>query len=258
MREEALGTIKASGSDVLLARFWALEGSWRAFRNEESMAIELLRQGFNPLFQAGDILTTAQSGVYLGSLLFENGSQEEGLLQVERSAPMVEATRDPLRIAYLHEVRGRNALALGEAAQAEASFRLALEAWTLVESDFQVADQLLSLTRALLAQGRYEEARVSLAQSADRWFADHNAGGLCQSLTALAVLQAQAGEPSLAAESLAHSLAFEASGDLALVGTERAFRARTITELGQPLPTAPREPSLAETYALFGWLSDFR
>lgn len=222
--EKALALAQEAKSDLLEARCRRLFGNICHFSKESAEAIEHLSLAADGFARMGAGGMDASAGGFLASVLWQAGRRQESLPRLAEAAQQVRAAGDPAALAFLCETQGRIALDDSRPGEAEQHFREAHRIWSTIGSDFQEADQLLSLTRALLAQDRLEEAGAALAASADKWVLDGNYGGLCQSLASLALILAQRGKQAEARDVLAYYRRFEEEHGLVLVKPELEFR----------------------------------
>lgn len=229
--------VEIGGVPFQVARLRHMVGVCHYFRREHEAAIDLLSEAFEGLESVGDLSLGGRCGLLLALAYSEIGRTFSAKKTMARAAPLVTASNDPLRIAYLHENEGRLLVAEGCFEEAEPKFRAAFEAWARVESAFQMADQLHSINRCLLGQGRYREAADVLRESGELWLLDGNAGGLCQSLTSVAAIHHEFGRSSEAADILGYAIEFGRTFEVTLVQTEELFREDQLAKIG----SAPSE-----------------
>jgi tetratricopeptide (TPR) repeat protein len=203
---------------------------------DTASGVKLLEQAVSGLRACGDIAMLGGGLLLLGSLYGEEGRAADAYRLVQEARESVHEMSDPGLTAFMLETDGRIQLLAGNAVAAEAAFRESLAIWTQLGSGFQMADQLLSLTRALIDQDRNEEAAQTLVRSADYWYADGNAGGLCQSLSSAAILLARRGDVNLARRVIAFSRAYLEQGDFGITGMELRFRELVASNLGEIEP----------------------
>ncbi|HLO99341.1 MAG TPA: AAA family ATPase, partial [Fimbriimonas sp.] len=192
----------------------------------------------------------ATVGGYLAAHLWFQDRADEAAPILERAWAILEETRDPSARAYMTELEGRFAMEVGRYEEAEAYFRESLRLWTTIGSIFQQADQYHSITRALIGQGRIEEARKTVVAAADFWFEDNNQGGTCCSVAAAAHILRDLGKVDEAKKLLAFALAYEKDQELVLVKGELDYRAQLISEIGD-IGTNKLETTLAVAHSLF-------
>lgn len=225
-------TVEEHGTPFQVAKVRYLAGVWHYFRREHDEAIDRLTDAFEGLEGEGDLSLGGRCGLLLSIACSEVGRSFSARKTMARAAPLVQASNDPLRLAYLHENQGRLLAVDGLYEEAEAKFRASLEAWSIVESAFQMADQLHSINRCLIGQERYSEAADVLRESGELWLMDANAGGLCQSLTSVAAIHHAMGRTEVAREVLGYALAFGCEFEVSLVLTEEQFRTELLDKVG--------------------------
>ena len=228
----ALSAAQAVDNKFLATQVHYLRGVIAVFRQEVQGSIKHLSIAFDEFRRMKANFDASDAGLRLSFQLWQVGRRAEASDVAEECRILVADSRNPVRRAFLHETIGRLALADDRAEAAEAEFRESLSIWTAIGSPFQEADQLLSLTRALLAQEKWAEARRSLVASADRWVSDENYGGLAQSLSSLAVLLDQDGRTDEARMALGYSRVMQADHRLFLVQPELDFRDSVAEKLG--------------------------
>jgi predicted ATPase/DNA-binding SARP family transcriptional activator len=246
----ALELSLSAGNKYLEARARQVAGSIAQYKQEWTEAADQLDRAFVLFREMEEFSYAGLAGLYLASVLRESGRAGEAVRALDRAREVASLSQDPARLALLNETEGRIALAAGRPGDAEEFFRESYRLWKSIGSDFQEADQLLSLTRALIAQGKWEEGRKVLVDSADLWVKDGNEGGLCQSLSAAAAILQHDGSPGEARDLLAFSEAYEAERQLILVASEKAYRESLRVALGAG-GTIRRPLTLAGTRELF-------
>lgn len=249
----ALQLAKDCGNQGLEARGHQLLGSIYWYSKEFESAIASMSQAF-ALYRSLNM--TAQAGFSgLDLVIYHQhvGDKKKAWSILAEAKQLIFSSNELAGQAHMHEIEGRMALSDDRAVEAEASFRESLRLWSRVESDFQEADQLLSLTRALLAQERWDEASENLLQSADKWVKDNNEGGLCQSISSLALLLHKKGLRESAQHALAYAIAYHEAHSLIIVEPEIEFR-NSIIEMVGGAGTAEGPYSLLGARALFDQL----
>ncbi len=247
---EAEAFFEGSGNECGLGRVWQIRGSRAHLSGETRTGIAWLEKALKAYGGCGDRVNQAYCGVQLAALLSDSGMSQRASRILEEHRSSILVASDPTRTAWLHEVEGRAFLAQGMAVEAEASFRASLKLWTQVGSDFQCADQLLSLTRSLLDQSRLTEAEVTLCQSAQLWFDDKNYGGLCQSISSASFILQQKGHVREARAALAYSYRFHSEHGFGLTEQEEQFRDQVAEGLGGCEP-CQEQTSLEGAFELF-------
>ena len=184
----ALEAAKAVDNNLLATQVHYLKGVIAVFRQDIQGSIKHLSIAFDNFRRMQANFEASDAGLRLPFQLWQVGRRAEASDVVDECRVLLADSRNPVRRAFLHETTGRLALADRRANAAELEFRESLKIWAAIGSPFKEADQLLSLTRALLAQEKWAEARRSLVAAADGWVADENYGGLSQSLRSLAIL----------------------------------------------------------------------
>jgi len=220
--------------------------------HQKERTVELLWKSYNGFLATKADSEAASTGIYLAHQLWHVGQPTEAAAILDTCRRTLEEARQPASLAYLHEIEGRFAIDEGRPADAEIKFRAALRIWSTIGSAFQEADQNHSLTRSLIDQGRWEEAKATLVAAGDLWFEDQNKGGLCCTLTYAASVALNLGNEAKAKELLAFSLAFEKEHALLLMQGEIDFRARLVQQLGQVEPSTS-ETSLDLGHAMLAW-----
>lgn len=248
--EKALELSLAAGNRYLEARSRQVAGSVAQFEQDWPEASLQLDRAFELFREMEEFSFAGLAGLYLASVLRESGRVGEAARALDRAREVASLSQDPARLALLSETEGRIALAAGRPEDAEEFFRESYRIWKTMGSDFQEADQLLSLTRALIAQGKWEEGRKVLVDSADLWVKDRNEGGLCQSLSAAAAILQHDGSPGEARDLLAFSEAYQAERQLILVASEISYRESLRVSLGAG-GTLTRPRTLAGARELF-------
>ncbi len=218
--------------DFREARLLYGRGHLRHLSDDDTAAIPLLESALRKFEKVSDLAGEAFTCLMLGALYAESGRAPESASMIERARTHVVDEGNLALIAYLHESEGRGRLIAGHAAEAEPSFRESLRIWTQLGSAYQMADQLLSLARSLLAQERYDEAAEALLESAQYWHADGNDGGLCQSLSSAAAILWHRGNVDAAREAIAFSYAFRKERGFGLVKLELRFRDEVAAMVG--------------------------
>jgi predicted ATPase/DNA-binding SARP family transcriptional activator len=249
----ALQLAKDCGNLGLEARGHQLLGSIYWYSKEIESATASMTRAFD-LYRSLNM--TAQAGFSgLDLVIYHQhvGDKKKAWSILAEAKQLILSSNELVGQAHMHEIEGRMALSDDRAVEAEASFRESLRLWSRVESDFQEADQLLSLTRALLAQERWNEASETLLQSADKWVKDNNSGGLCQSMSSLALLLHKKGKTDLAQHALSYAICLAEAESLILVEPEIEFR-DSIIELVGGIGKAEGPYSLLGARALFDQL----
>lgn len=230
--KDALDKCSEFGSPYLIGLAHRQLGSIYHYAHQSEAAISHLGKAFSLLSDQGALDLAAYTALFQSNLLWQADRREEARESFDLAKEMMTASKDPACIAFLHESQGRLALSDGRPEEAESCFRESLRLWQMLGSDFQQADQLLSLTRALIDQGKWKDASEALATSADYWLKDRNEGGLCQSLTSLALILHVSGRTDEAKRALGYSVHYQAEAGLVLVKPEIEFRQRIIDLVG--------------------------
>lgn len=253
LASRALELAQASGVKSLEARANQLLGSIYWYLKEVDSAIQAMTLSFDLYRTLGMSSQAGFAGLDLVFYHLHVGDKKKARSILGIAKQLIIDSNDLVGLAHMHEMEGRMALGEGRAVEAEASFRESLRLWSRVESAFQEADQLLSLTRALLVQERWDEAAETLIQSADNWVQDNNEGGLCQSISSLALLLHKKGLTELAQHALAYAIAYQEAHSLIIVEPEIEFR-DSIIEMVGGAGTAEGPYSLLGARALFDQL----
>jgi len=130
---------------------------------------------------------------------------DKGDLELARTAlgGLMEASRK-LRFSTLIPLitgaLGRLAFDEGDFKEAEAHFNVSLQQWTELGDPFHIADQQCNLGRALLAQGRIDEAFDLLQRATLAWYEHGFPMGVCTSMFAIAAIYLQRGDARKAAQ----------------------------------------------------------
>ncbi len=210
-------------------------------RHDKAETVALLKQSYDGFLVTESDSEAATTGVYLAHQLWHIGKQAEAASILASCRAKLEEARQPASLAYLNEIEGRFAIDEGRPADAEVKFRESLRLWSTIGSAFQEADQNHSLTRSLIDQGRWVEAKGPLVAAGDLWLVDRNKGGLCCTLALAAAIAFHLGERAYAKELLSFALAFEQEHSLLLMQGELDFRAGLLNQIG------PIEPLQSET-----------
>jgi DNA-binding SARP family transcriptional activator len=241
---DSVQAAEALGGLHQLATHLHLLGNILHFRHASLDACGFLRRALDIHLALGDIRRAGVCGSLLGTLLSELGHREESSVAMAQAENSTLDSSDPLLLAHLREAQGRIALREGNPSEAETRFRESLSIWSAAGVPFQEADQLLSLTRSLLAQENWAEAVECLKRSAELWAQVGEFGGLCQSMTSLALLYAKAGKVVEGRSVLGSSIAYEEAGSLVVVKPEKDFREEVIKMIGPPIfPAQPPDSS---------------
>ncbi len=251
--ERAVEVANKLDNVFLKARAQHLAGMVSYYTNDISATIENLRSAYQMFQDVGELAYAGTCGLMLCGALSQANRGSETTQILEESRRKLQIAGDPARMAFLYETEGRIALDAGNAEIAEASFRKSLEIWEFIGSAYQRADQLLSITRALLAQSRFQDAKQTLTESADLWVQDDNYGGLSQSVTCVACILFSEGQAELAARTLAAVLAFEREQNVKIIQPEVDFRNRIIDKVGL-LPPFEGTITVADVRQLFNLL----
>lgn len=230
--EAARALAERSGTPIFALRAHRLLGNWHHFRHESGPAIEHLRESRRLAEELGAHGMDGTGTPFLSIVLWQAGQRDEARARLEEARAQIPATGDLGGIAFLRETEGRIALDDGRPEAAERSFREAYDIWSAIGNPLQEADQLLSITRCLIAQGKLEEAKPMLLASAEQWKLDANAGGLCCAMAALAILVDGRGQRAAAKEVLDFARQFQEHAGLVIVQPEIDFRDQTADALG--------------------------
>lgn len=251
LAQRALELAEALGDEYTKARAYRLLGNVADYKHETKKAQELVGRSYQALIACHAETEVCNTGIYHGVHLWYAKRIEESEQAMDRSRSILARSRDPISLAYLLEVEGRMAIDKGQPEAAEASFREALRIWEAIGSPYQEADQLHSLSRALLYQGKWSDARGTVVRAADKWVEDGNDGGLCCTLVLLAEVLANDGELESAREVLSFARAFEAERTLVLIQSELDHRDELEARIGPGKPQKCGELTLASAHALF-------
>lgn len=228
----ALALSEANKVDSLTARNHQLLGLISWFSKDVDSAIKHMTLAFEQYQKLQFLAQAGFTGLDLAFYHAHIGRKRKTESILAQARNYILKSGDAATIAHMHEMEGRMSLADDRPNEAELSFRESLRLWRAVGNYLQEADQLLSLTRALLAQQRWEEAKETLLESADFWVKDQNSGGLCQSLSSLALLLHKDGRTDEAKAILGYSVGFQQAGTLVLVQPEIEFRQSIIDLVG--------------------------
>ncbi|MEQ1821194.1 MAG: BTAD domain-containing putative transcriptional regulator [Fimbriimonadaceae bacterium] len=164
------------------------------------------------------------NAIYYGAHLWYAGFYDRSANQLQSARVQLSVCPDGPREAYLAEIEGRLAFEQGDLDQAESALTECLRLWQAMGSAYQEADQLHSLTKVKVSQGKLQEAKDLNLRAAKKWVEDNNGGGLCCSMFILAHLLHEDGRTSDAAGVLAFARRFENESALAIVASENQFR----------------------------------
>jgi len=251
LAQAALEMAEALGDDYTKARAYRLLGNVADYKHATKKALELVGRSYEALIACNAETEVCNTGIYYGTHLWYGKRIEESEQAMDRSRELLARSRDPISLAYLFEVEGRMAIDKGQPAAAEASFRESLRIWEAIGSSYQEADQLHSLSRALMHQGKWNDARRTVVRAADKWVEDGNEGGLCCTLVLLAEVLANDGELESARVVLTFARAFQAERSLVLVQSELDHREEIEARIGPGKTPKAGELTLASAHALF-------
>lgn len=229
---EALSLAEKIGDRYAVARIHKLMGRIADYFTQPEQIVFHLRQSHAGMLATDAIAEAAPIGIHLGFHLWYQGLHEESTAIMQKSRTTVELTRDPASWAYLNEIEGRLAIEQNQPVEAEAYFREALRLWSAMGSNFQEADQNHSITRAIMDQGRWADAKESLIAAGELWHKDEDKGGLCASLVFVASVLFHEGRVDLAKKALAFAEDFEKEHNLIIVQGELDYRNGLIAKMG--------------------------
>ncbi len=215
--EAAIAAAESIGNGFLLARARSSLTTLAYFHNEPEVAGREVAKAYEFLNKTDDCAFTGSLATHHAAVLHQLGRTGEAeIVLTQATARLIEAG-DPMRFAYMFEVKSQIAYDNGRIEEAEASVRESLRLWRSLDNPFQMADLLRRLSRIHALKGELLEARETLLQSADNWLRDANLGGLCASMPGIARIYIAAGEIDAAAESLAYMTSFQAHHQLVIV-----------------------------------------
>lgn len=253
LARKTLELAAAVGDTYLTGRALRLLGVIVNYKRRPDEALECLTEAFEKLQATGAETELPSLGTYLGATLWFTDRRAQAVDVMERSKASLRGLRDPVTAAFMHETEGRIATADGRPAEAEAHLRESLKIWEAIGSPYQEADQLHCLSRALILQGKWDEARTTVRESARRWVLDDNFGGLCCTLTLLAELLEHEQRADEARQVIAFAENLEQELGLIIVESEIDHRNEVAMKLGgrcvHDLPVTKEQAR-----ALFDWI----
>lgn len=218
--EAAIAADEAVGNEFLLARARSSLGTLAYFHNEPEVAGQEVARSFEFLSKTDDCAFTGSLATHHAATLHQLGRTGEAEIVLTQAAARLIEAGDPMRFAYMFEVKSQIASDSGHIEEAEVSARESLRLWRSLDNPFQMADLLRCLSRIHTLKGELSEARSTLLDSADNWLRDANLGGLCASMPGIARIYIAVGEIAAAAESLAYMTAFQAHHELVIVDAQ--------------------------------------
>lgn len=248
--KDTIALAEAIGDGYVVALGHKIMSNVANFTHQRQATIHHAYLSYQGLLAADAGTEVATSGGYLAAHLWFQDRADEAAPILERAWAILEETREPGARAYMTELEGRFAIEVGRFEEAEAYFRESLRLWTTIGSVFQQADQNHSITRALIGQGRHEDAKKTVVDAADLWYEDRNQGGTCCSLVLAAWIFREMGQIDEAKKLLAFAVAYEPAHQMVLVKGELNFRAQLISEIGD-IGSNKLETTLDVAHSLF-------
>lgn len=215
--EAAIVAAEAVGNGFLLARGRSSLTTLAYFHNEPELAGREVAKAYEFLNKTDDCAFTGSLSTHYAAVLHQLGRTGEAEIVLSQATARLIEAGDPMRFAYMFEVKSQIAYDCGRFEEAEESVRESLRLWRSLDNAFQMADLLRRLSRLHALKGELAEARATLLESAENWLRDANLGGLCASIPGIARIYIAAGEIDAAAESLAYMSAFQAHHQLVIV-----------------------------------------
>ena len=168
MRERAEATLELatdSGNPFERTQGGLLLGWADAIAGDLDGGIARMRQHLSEFRAAGSRLAVDYYLALIATALGRMGRFEEGIRTIDESFPIIERTGARFHEAEAHRVKGELLLArdASNAAQAEQSFRTAVETSRRQKAKSWELRATTSLARLLAKQGRRDEARAMLA-----------------------------------------------------------------------------------------------
>jgi len=253
MARRTLELAKDAGDTYLTGRALRLLGVIVNYKRRPDEALECLSAAFELLQATGAETELPSLGTYLGATLWFTDRKREAVEVIERSKASLRGLRDPVAAAFMYETEGRIATADGRPEEAERHLRESLRLWEAIGSPYQEADQLHCLSRALILQGKWDEARWTVREAGRRWVLDDNYGGLCCTLTLLAEVLFHDGDAERARQVIGFARDLEREMGLIVVESEIDHRDVAATQFGgqctHELPITKEQAK-----ALFAWI----
>jgi predicted ATPase/DNA-binding SARP family transcriptional activator len=253
LARRTLELAKDAGDTYLTGRALRLLGVIVNYKRRPEEALECLSAAFEKLQASGAETELPSLGTYLGATLWFTDRKREAVEVIERSKASLRGLRDPVAAAFMYETEGRIATADGRPAEAEAFLRESLRIWEAIGSPYQEADQLHCLSRALILQGKWDEARWSVREAGRRWVLDDNYGGLCCTLTLLAEVLFHDGDAERARQVIGFSRDLERELSLIVVESEIDHRDAAAAQFGGEC-THELPVTKEQAHALFAWI----
>lgn len=225
-------------------------GTLLRYSNKLDDALAVFEESFKLFDEAHDEIQLVGCGLVYGSFLQHRRDEVMGGKVLVGVRPLAQRLGDPLLLALSNEIDGRVAHERGDFVEAERAFRVALDLWSRMGVRYQITDQLTSLTRALIAQRRLDEARETMKRAARGWQDEQDWGGLNAHLTRAAEINLLEGRAERAAEILAFAKAMREGLGLTIVWTEVAYYERVERDTGSALPSVSfdGDPNSAMAY----------
>lgn len=238
------------GFRFILGRAHFFVGKYFVFVHEVTEGTKHLKKAYDLLdAENAETEMVALANIY-GTQLWFLGEDAESERVFRRAECLISQGRDPASQAHFYEVQGRILIEQHKPQLAEAKFRESLAIWESIGSDFQQADQYNSITRALVDQDRWKDARKSAVLAADFWMKDNNKGGMCSTLVHLANILISDGDREKGIEILTFARLFEKTENLVLVKGELDYRERVQAKLDR-LGTTSLPIDFETAYSLF-------
>lgn len=232
-----------SGDPYFLAQAHHRKALIHHYQHEELDAIHHLELAFRGYLDCQAQLNASQVGLYLATILKENNEEKRSEEVFLETKPIALSQTSISVRGFLAETEGRMAMMDNQPHLAEPHFRESLRLWALVDNAFQQADQLLSLTRSLLAQFKWKEAGQAAIESFEKWAICSDYGGASACLANAAKILSAIGRTDEATFAASLMLQYRKVHSLALIGIETAFQDQIATELG-----AIEDPSMSATF----------